>query len=300
MDLVTDLTPKAQQRSITMTDSNGRSGLSVAAIANAKPREKSYKLSDRDGLYLLVKPSGARYWRMNYRFHQFQRTVTFGRYPEVMLAEARQRLLEARRLLAEGIDPADQARLDKMTASIAATNTFKAVADDWLEKVRLEDRAKASIQKYEWQLGLVMPTLGNRPISQITAYEVLMALKKIERTKKFYTATSTRATCSQVFRFAIATARAERDVCADLRGALVTPKGTTGTGDCIELTRREVEFARVNEANMALAVVSRVELDCGGDGVIARGGELTMRYPWAPDPAALRVIAYTCDLGAAV
>ena len=199
-----------------------RSGLNAAWIARAAPRDKAYKLSDRDGLYLLIKPSGTRYWRMNYRFHKAQRTVTFGRYPEVTLADARERLIEARRLLADGIDPVDHVK--RMAASVAATNTFKAVSDDWLEKVKLEDRAPTTIKKYEWQLGLVMPSLGRRPISSLSAHEVLLALKKIEHTKKFYTALSVRATCSQVFRYAIATARAERDVCVDLRGALVTPK----------------------------------------------------------------------------
>ncbi len=142
----------------------------------------------------------------------------------MLLADARERLLQARRLLADGIDPVEQAKLNKIADSVAASNTFKAVSDEWLEKARLEERAAASIKKYEWQLGLVMPGIGRRPISKISAHEVLLALKKIERTKKFYTATSVRTTCSQVFRFAIATARAERDVCADLRGALVTPK----------------------------------------------------------------------------
>nr|WP_288487507.1 site-specific integrase [uncultured Novosphingobium sp.] len=205
-----------------MARPGGKSGLTAVSVARAKPKERPYKLSDRDGLYLLVKPSGARYWRMNYRFHQQQRT--FGRYPELLLADARQRLLDARRLLADGIDPVDQAKLNKIADAVAASNSFKDVSDDWLEKVRLEERTPASIQKYKWQLGLVMPSLGRRPISQITPYELLIALKKIEQTKKFYTATSVRATCSQVFRFAIATARAERDICADLRGALVTPK----------------------------------------------------------------------------
>lgn len=207
-----------------MVGSAGKSGLTATSVAHAKAKEKPYKLSDRDGLYLLVKPSGTRYWRMNYRFHGSQRTITFGRFPEILLVDARERLLEARRLLAKGIDPVDQAKLDKIADSLAASNTFKAVSDDWLEKMRLEGRAPASIKKYEWQLGLVMPELGRRPVARLTAQEVLLALKKIERTKKFYTATSVRATCSQVFRFAIATARAERDICADLRGALVTPK----------------------------------------------------------------------------
>nr|WP_132388557.1 integrase arm-type DNA-binding domain-containing protein [Novosphingobium sp. PhB165] len=207
-----------------MSGESRRSGLTAQSVAHARPQSKPYKLSDRDGLYLLIKPSGARYWRMNYHFHKVQKTASFGRYPEVGLAEARERLLDARRLLKDGIDPNRQAKLNKIEASVAAANTFRAIAEEWLEKVRLEERSSKSIKKYEWQLGLVMPDLGGCPISTITAHEVLLALKKIEKTRKFYTAVSTRALCSQIFRFAIATARADRDVCADLRGALVTPK----------------------------------------------------------------------------
>ncbi|MFK4872662.1 tyrosine-type recombinase/integrase [Novosphingobium sp. ZW T3_23] len=203
---------------------SSKSGLSSTAVDRARPREKAYKLSDRDGLYLLVKPSGARYWRMNFKLHQLQRTASFGRYPEVTLAEARQLLLKARRLLKQGIDPVHQARLDKVAASISANNTFRAVSLEWLEKMHLEEKSPKSIKKYQWQLGLVMPDIGNRPISQIAAHEILVSLKKIERTRKFYTAMSVRALCGQVFRFAVATGRAERDVCIDLRGALVTPK----------------------------------------------------------------------------
>ncbi|MGO4169912.1 tyrosine-type recombinase/integrase [Novosphingobium sp. YAF33] len=207
-----------------MTRESQRSGLSATAVDRARPREKPYKLSDRDGLYLLVKPSGARYWRMNFKLHQLQRTASFGRYPEVSLAEARQRALEARRQLKQGIDPVYQAKLNKMAASIAAGHTFRSVAEEWLEKMRLEEKSAKSIRKCEWQLSLVMPDIGNRPISQITSHEVLLSLKKIESTRKFYTATSLRALCGQIFRYAVATARAERDVCVDLRGALVTPK----------------------------------------------------------------------------
>lgn len=208
-----------------MSGGDGRkSGLTAVAVKRAKPKDKPYKLSDRDGLYLFVKPSGTRYWRMNYRFAGQQRTISFGRWPEVPLADARERVIKARRQLSDGIDPSEQVKLDKIKASIAQANTFKAVSDDWLEKVGLEARAPMTIKKYEWQLGLVMPSLGRRPITQITPHEILLALKRIERTKKYYTACSVRATCSQVFRYAIATARAERDVCADLRGALVTPK----------------------------------------------------------------------------
>lgn len=201
-----------------------KSGLNAAWIARAKPKDKPYKLSDRDGLYLFVKPSGSRYWRMNYRFEGSQRTIAFGRYPEVPLIDAREKLRDARALLAKGIDPVDHAKLERIAESMAAVNTFQAVADEWLEKARLEQRAAMTIKKYEWQLGLVMSALGKRPIAKITTHEVLLALKKIEKTKKYYTAGSVRGTCSQVFRYAIATAKAERDVCRDLRGALVTAK----------------------------------------------------------------------------
>lgn len=207
-----------------MDHGNRRRSLSAAAVKNAKPKDKPYKLSDRDGLYLYVTPKGSRLWRMNYRFHGTQKTISFGRWPEVSLARAREKGLEARSLLADGRDPGEQRKLDRIAVTIAQANTFKDISEEWLEKVRLEGRAAKTMGKYEWQLGLVMPTLGSRPISEISAHEVLLALKRIERTKKYYTACSVRATCSQVFRFGIATARAERDVCADLRGALVTPK----------------------------------------------------------------------------
>jgi len=149
-----------------MTRESQRSGLSATAVDRARPREKPYKLSDRDGLYLLVKPSGARYWRMNFKLHQLQRTASFGRYPEVSLAEARQRLLEARRQLKQGIDPVYQAKLNKMAASIAAGHTFRSVAEEWLEKMRLEEKSAKSIRKCEWQLSIVTPDIGNRPILQ--------------------------------------------------------------------------------------------------------------------------------------
>ncbi len=201
-----------------------KSQLTAAWVKRAKPKDKPYKLSDRDGLYLYVRPNGSRLWRMNYRFHGTQKTISSGRWPEVTLANARERVIQARRQLSDGIDPSVQTKLDKIEASIAQANTFKCVANDWLEKARLEQRTQKTIRKYEWQLELVMPSLGSRPISQISAHEVLLALKRIERTGRYYTACSVRATCGQIFRYAIATARAERDVCADLRGALVTPK----------------------------------------------------------------------------
>lgn len=203
-----------------------KSGLTAAWVKRAKPKDKPYKLSDRDGLYLMVEPSGSRVWRMNYRMSGRQRTITFGRWPELLLGEARQRLLDARRLLANGIDPVEQAKLDKIAKSIAATNSFQSVAEEWLEKIKNEGLAEITLKKARWLLAQVYPVLGKRPVSEIKAHELLLVLKKIEASKRYDTANRIRSTCSQVFRYAIATARAERDISSDLRGALVTPRTT--------------------------------------------------------------------------
>lgn len=203
-----------------------KTGLTANAVKHARPREKDYKLSDRDGLYLLVKTTGIRYWRMNYRFGGQQRTLSFGRWPEILLGDAREMLLEARRKLAKGLDPLEQAKLEKIAKSIAATNTFQAVAEEWLEKIEKEGLAAITLKKARWLLAQTYPALGKRPISEITAHELLLVLKKVEASKRYDTANRIRSTCSQVFRYAIATARAERDICSDLRGALVTPRTT--------------------------------------------------------------------------
>ena len=97
-----------------------KSGLTAAWVKRARPKSKPYKLSDRDGLYLLIEPSGSRVWRMNYRLRGKQRTITFGRWPELLLGEARAKLLEARRLIANGVDPVEKAKLDKIAQSRAA------------------------------------------------------------------------------------------------------------------------------------------------------------------------------------
>lgn len=201
-----------------------KTGLTANAVKHAKPKEKNYKLSDRDGLYLLVKTTGIRYWRMNYRFGGQQRTLSFGRWPEILLGDAREMLLEARRQLAKGLDPLEQAKLEKFAKSIAATNNFQAVAEEWLEKIEKEGLAAITLKKARWLLAQTYPALGKRPISEIKAHELLLILKKIEASKRYDTANRIRSTCSQVFRYAIATARAERDICSDLRGALVTPR----------------------------------------------------------------------------
>lgn len=209
-----------------MTENRSKSGLTAASVSRAKPKEKPYKLSDRDGLYLLVEPTGGRVWRMNYRIHDKQKTITFGRWPELMLGEARERLLDARRLLGRGVDPVEHAKLEKVAQSLAASHTFEAVAGEWLEKITAEGAAPMTVKKARWLLAKLYPAVGRRPVKEISAHELLLALKKIEATKRYNTASRARTAASQVFRYAIATARAERDIASDLRGALITPKTT--------------------------------------------------------------------------
>lgn len=165
-------------------------------------------------------------WRMNYRFERKQKTIAFGRWPEVLLADARQKLLEARRLLAAGVDPVEQAKLSRIAKSLSATNSFQSIAEEWLGKIEQEGVAEMTLKKARWLLSQTFPSLGKRPISEISAHEMLLVLKRVESTKRYDTANRIRSTCSQVFRYAIATARAERDICSDLRGALITPRTT--------------------------------------------------------------------------
>ena len=201
-------------------------GLTAVAIKAAKGRDKQYKLADSGGLHLLVLPSGQRYWRMNYRHLGKYKTLAFGVWPDVELADARAKRDEARRVLARGIDPSEQMKLDRIVASVAAANTFKAIAEEWYAKAEKEGLAPATLNKIRWLLGFAYQSFGNRPIAEILPHELLALLRKFEARGKHESAKRLRSTCGQVFRYAIATARANRDISADLRGALISVKVT--------------------------------------------------------------------------
>jgi integrase len=194
--------------------------LTDTAVRNAKAREKAFKLSDGGGLFLLVQPNGTKLWRLAYRFAGKQKALAFGVYPNVSLAEARAQRETAKKSLAGDIDPAVVRKRDKETRVI----TFRLIADELLKKMRLEGRADATLTKTEWLLEFAYTDLGDRPIGKITAQELLEVLRKIEARGKYETARRLRSTCGMVFRYAIATGRAERDPSVDLRGALITPK----------------------------------------------------------------------------
>jgi integrase len=201
-------------------------GLTALAIKAAKGRDKQYKLADSGGLHLLVLPSGQRYWRMNYRYLGRYKTLAFGVWPDLDLAGARAKRDAARKLLANGRDPSEQNKLDKIAASVATANTFKAVAEEWYVKAEKEGLAPATLNKIRWLLDFAYPSLGNRPIAEILPHELLLVLRKFEAKGRHESAKRLRSTCGQVFRYAIATARANRDISADLRGALASVKVT--------------------------------------------------------------------------
>ena len=198
--------------------------LSDTTCRTSKPREKPYKLSDSGGLYLQVEKNGSKLWRHAFRFDGKQKLVALGAYPIVSLAEARAGRDANKSLLAKGVDPSVQRKIDRGAARIARSNTFRIVADELLEKFKIEGDDPKTLEKKKWLLGFVNDDLGDRPIAEIKAPELLEVLRKIERRGRFDTARRARSLAGRVFKFAIATNRAERDPSTDLAGALISPK----------------------------------------------------------------------------
>lgn len=193
-------------------------------VRTAKPSTRLVKLSDGGGLQLWIMPDGAKRWRFAYRLAGVQKVLAIGVYPATGLREAREAREEAKRPLAEGQDPAFVKKSVKAAKAAASANTFEAVASDLLDKKRREGKAEKTIEKLEWLLGLALPFIGSRCITEITAPEILAVLRRVEARGKHETATRLREIIGGVFRFAVATGRAESDPTGALRGALTTPK----------------------------------------------------------------------------
>jgi integrase len=194
--------------------------LTDSAARNAKPRQKSYKLSDGHGLYLQVEPSGSKLWRLKYRFSDKEKRLSFGVYPSVTLAQARERQVEARRLLGTGVDPGEFKKQTRRAAVVASANTFEAVAREWFLKfsaVWAKSHSSKVLLRLENEL---FPWLGSRPISSIEAVELLESVRRTEARGALETAHRCLGYCGQIFRYAIATGRAQRNPVPDLRGAL--------------------------------------------------------------------------------
>jgi len=193
--------------------------LTDPAIRNAKPGEKPIKLADEKGLYLLIVPAGGKWWRLDYRFAGKRKTLSMGTYPEVSLKEARDKRDDARKQLAQGIDPGETRKAMKAAQS-AEADTFEVVAREWHTKFSptwTPEHGERIIRRFERD---IFPWMGKRPIREITAPELLAALRRIESRGALDTAHRAHQNCGQVFRYAVATGRADRDPSGDLRGAL--------------------------------------------------------------------------------
>jgi len=197
--------------------------LSDVAVKNAVPKDKPYKIADGGGLYLEVMPNGSRYWRLKYRFGGKEKRLALGVYPTVTLKAARKNARDARDKLSEGIDPGELKRQEKLARSVGAANSFQAVALEWYEKQKPRWSESHIIRLQGVFKNNLFPWLGHRPISEITPPELLAVLRRTESKGLLETAKRSKQIAGQVFRYAVATGRAERDPTPDLKGALATP-----------------------------------------------------------------------------
>ena len=198
--------------------------LTDTKIRTIKPSEKPKKLFDGGGLFLLVTPTGGKLWRLKYRFGGIEKLLAIGAYPQISLAEARQKRDRASALMLKGVDPSDTKKAQK-AADVQETETFEVIAREWHNKFSSSWAASHS-NKIIRRLELyVFPWLGDRPIKSITAPDLLTVLRRIEAKGILETAHRTQQNCGQVFRYAVATGRAERDPSGDLRGAIPPASG---------------------------------------------------------------------------
>jgi integrase len=200
--------------------------LTATAIKNAKPGEKAKRLFDGGGLYLEISPKGGKWWRFKYRIDGKEKRISLGVFPDVGLADARDARDQARKLVAKGIDPSMHRKAEKASRLESGANSFEVIAREWLAKqfpgwsAVHTGNVKSRLEQN------IFPWMGRRPIAEITAPELLSVVRRIEDRGAIETAHRTLSICGQIFRYGIVTGRAERDVAADLKGALqpVKPK----------------------------------------------------------------------------
>ena len=200
--------------------------LTDTAIRNAKPTQKPYKLFDERGLYLEVSPAGGKWWRLKYRSNGKEKRLSLGVYPDVSLKDARNRRDQARKLLAGGVDPSEHRQAQKSAQVERAANSFEVVAREWYAKHApswADHHGERILRRLERD---IFPWIGGQPIADITAPELLKVVRRIEERGALETAHRALSTCGQVFRYAVATGRAQRNPSGDLRGALPPFRGT--------------------------------------------------------------------------
>jgi hypothetical protein len=194
--------------------------LTNTACKNAKPTKKPYRMADGGGMYLEVMPNGSRYWRLKYRISGKEKRLALGVYPQISLAEARERREAAKKQLSDGVDPGFAKQERKRQTALNAENTFEAVAREWHEHQKARWSPAHAVDILHRLEMDVFPELGNRPIADMAASHVLALLRKIEKRGAHEMARRAVQYCGQIFRYAIVTGRAERNPTADLRGAL--------------------------------------------------------------------------------
>jgi integrase len=195
--------------------------LTDAKVRTLKPGPTPLKLSDGGGLHLLVQPSGSKLWRMGYRFAGKQKTLAFGQYPAVSLADARAARDDAKRHLRSNVDPSTVNKAQQTAAKLAAASTFRAVAEEWEQRKMIgEGRSRSTLRRTRWLLEFLFEHLGDRPIKEVEPPELLAVLRKAEDAGKLQKVTRLRAVASAVFRYGIACGYCQRDPASDLRGAL--------------------------------------------------------------------------------
>jgi integrase len=210
--------------------------LTDSIVRNSKPTEKKYKISDTMGMYLQVMPTGHRYWRLKYRHDGKEKVLALGVYPEVTLKEAREKRDQARKLIKDGINPIEVKAEQRQRALLESENSFESIAREWYENQKqrwTERHATYVLRRLEAD---IFKPLGYRPIKDITAPDLLNVLRSIEKRGAVDIAKRILQTSGQIFRYAIATGRAERDISADLKGALQT--------------RKKENFAHLEESEM--------------------------------------------------
>lgn len=189
-------------------------------VRNLKGRDRQYKVADGRGLFLVITSTGSKYWRFRYRFADREKSLALGIYPDVSLADARNKCHEARKMLANNIDPGADKQNKKRARKLAAANTFEAVAREWYKKNSgqwVDSHGDRIVRRLEKD---VFPWLGKRPITEINAPEILAVLQRIENRGAIETAHRTHQNIGQIFRYAIASGYAENDPSPHLRGAL--------------------------------------------------------------------------------
>lgn len=237
---------------------------------NAKPKDKTYKLSDGGGLYLEVSPAGGKSWRWKYVHDGKENRLTIGKYPHIGLASARTLRDEARAKLAEGKNPSSEKKLQRLTDGLPTATTFEGIAREWFAKQKTQwadSHADKVIARLENDL---FPWLGPRPIGSITAPELLMCLTRIEQRGAIETAHRALQNYGQVARYAIQTGRAARDISADLRGAL-TPWKPVQYVHVVEPAQIAVQLRKIHDCTGSFPVMCALRLV---PQLFARTGEL--------------------------